>query len=278
MKVFVKEFEVYVGTIAFGQVIGKFEVGAGFRSELVFESSDAGFGADGVVDDILDEADNLRRTPAIAKVFVVADSAKMAEDKTVRAFNAATGVNTNHGKAMFSAEEVEEFLSDGSSDVGAPIAGDLVIRAVGNEVLEESRSKGRSFVVFGRIYGHKISKVVDDDVGTDMSVLVGWRAREGVDADAAASVGRLEMLGDGFNGSNGRHAVVGLLADSAGPNEFLDNLQVDAVARIHAVEIGFRLGDTAVFAVVDMGLTEALGHVRHDREMVDGAKEEGVPL
>ena len=133
-------------------------------------------------------------------------------------------------------------------------------------------------MVFGRIDGHKISKVVDDDIGTDVSVLVGRRAREGVDADAATSVRRLEVLSDRFDGSKGRHAVVGLLADSAGPDEFLDDLQMDAVARIHAVKIGFRLSDTTVFAVVDMGLTEALGHVRQDREMVDGAEEQSIPF
>lgn len=278
MKVFVEEFEVNVGTIAFGKVIGKFEVGAGFRSELVVESADAGFGADGVVDYILDEADNLRRAPAIAKILVMADSAEMAEDKTVGAFDAATGVDANHGKAMFGAEEAEEFLSDGSSDVGAPIAGDLVIRAVGNEVLEESRSKGRSFVVFGRIDGHKVSKVVDDDIGTDVSVLVGWRTREGVDADAATSVGRLEMLGDGLNGSNRRHTIVGLLADSAGADEFLDDLKVNTVARVHAVEVSLGFGYTAVFTVVNMGLAETLGHIRQDREMIDGAKEQSIPF
>ena len=77
LKVFIQETEVFVAPGGFSKAFRETEVHSSFRAEGVIKTSNAGLTADGVIDDKLDEAYNLRGTPAFAELLLVANGAKM---------------------------------------------------------------------------------------------------------------------------------------------------------------------------------------------------------
>ena len=50
------------------------------------------------------------------------------------------------------------------------------------------------------------------------------------------------------------------------------------MSRVHTVEVGLGLSNAAMFAVVDVSVTETFRHVWQTREVLDGSEEESVPL